>query len=497
MILRPYQLQAVEQLLTLRSDRPVLVMPTGSGKTVAICELIRQHHGPALVLAHRRELIHQARARLQAHGIHAGLILAGEPRSSLPVQVASIQTLARREYPPASLVIVDEAHHAIGPSYQAALGHYSARGAWIVGATATPFRLDGRGLSPTFTAIVAPVTVRDLIEQGSLLEPTVYAPQQPDLQGVKTQAGDFDQQQLGERMSSLTGNVLEHWLALARERKTVVFACNVAHSQALRDRFSAAGIPTAHLDGTTSPTDRDGVLSALRDGRIQVVTNCAILSEGWDLPALDCAVLARPTKSLCVHVQQVGRILRPAEGKTSALVLDHAGNHYRHGLISDEIEYSLDAPVRKAREARSFRQCLACYAIIALGPQACPQCGDVRISEPAVPSEQQGKLEKFVPPTREDKEAEYRRLVLIANERRYRLGWAKQQYRAKFHVWPVGLKHVDSLYECTLHEAHYVANVGYRCARCLRPCGTTSSTAQAAVRGGDPRGSPASPRLSH
>jgi DNA repair protein RadD len=482
LILRPYQLQAVEQVLALRHERPVLCQPTGSGKTVVLCELIRRHHGPALVLAHRRELIHQARARLAQHGIHAGLILAGEPRSALPVQVASIQTLARREYPLASLVIVDEAHHAVSQSYQAALGHYAARGAWIVGATATPFRLDGRGLSPTFTAIVAPVTVRDLVEQGSLLDPTVYAPQQPDLKGVATKAGDFDQQQIGERMSSLTGNILEHWLALARERRTVVFACNVAHSQALRDRFSAAGIPTAHLDGTTSTTDRDGVLSDLRDGRIQVVTNCAILSEGWDLPALDCAVLARPTKSLCVHVQQVGRILRPAEGKTSALVLDHAGNHYRHGLISDPIEYSLDAPVKKQREARSYRQCLACYAIIPLGPSACPQCGDVRISEPAVPSEQQGTLAKFVPPSREDKETEYRRLVLIANERRYRLGWAKQQYRAKFNVWPVGFKHIDALYECTLHVSHYVQNLGYRCARCLRPCGIGNATDQAAAR---------------
>jgi DNA repair protein RadD len=468
-VLRPYQQRAIELLYEHRAGRPLLALATGAGKTVCFAHVVRQFASQgcrALVVAHRRELIHQAHARLAALGIDAGLILAGERPSDRAVQVASIQTLARRDPPAAELVVVDEAHHAVGASYQRLLETYPR--SWIIGATATPFRLDGRGLGAIFTAIVAPVTVQELVDAGTLIAPTVYAPASPDLAGVRTVAGDFDGEQIAERMSGLTGNVVEHWLRLSPGRRTVAFAVNVDHSRAIVARFQAAGVAAAHLDGSSTTQERESVLADLRAGRITLVSNCNLFGEGWDLPALETAILARPTKSLCLHLQQVGRVMRAAEGKRGALVLDHAGNTHRHGLVTDPIEFSLDARVRK-ESAASHRTCRSCYAIVELAATSCPQCGASFAAADLitpVPSEAKGEL---VPITRVDKEAEYRVLVLHASAKRLKLGWARNAYRAKFQVWPRGFKDIDALYECPEHDPEVKPwPIGTRCKRCLR-----------------------------
>ncbi len=489
-MLRPYQQRAVELLYEHRAGRPLLALATGAGKTVCFAHVVRQFSDQgcrALVVAHRRELIHQAHGRLAALGIDAGLILAGERPSDRAVQVASVQTLARRDPPPAELVVVDEAHHAVGPTYQRLLETYPR--SWIIGATATPFRLDGRGLGSLFTAIVAPVTVADLVADGTLIAPTVYAPASPDLAGVRTVAGDFDGEQIAERMSGLTGNVVEHWLRLSPGRRTVAFAVNVEHSRALVSRFLDAGVKAAHLDGSSTTQERESVLAALRSGAVTLVSNCNLFGEGWDLPALETAILARPTKSLCLHLQQVGRVMRAAEGKQGALVLDHAGNTHRHGLVTDPIEFSLDAKVRREAVA-SHRTCRSCYAIVELAATSCPQCGASFAAADLitpVPQEQKGEL---VPITRVDKEAEYRVLVLHASAKQHRLGSARNAYRAKFGVWPRLMHHVEELYVCNKHEPEDKGwPVGVRCARCLRPLSQ--------IRVANPLGSPPRPGLAH
>lgn len=459
--LRDYQERAVSMLRDAHRDRPLACLPTGAGKTVIASHIIARFKGRVLFLVHRRELALQAQRRLLDHGVPSGLILGGEPVDPAQrVQIASIQTLARRDLPPAELLIIDEAHHAIADSWRELIDRYPD--AIVIGMTATPFRLDKRGLGRIFGKIIVPTTVRELVANGVLIEPKVYCAPPPDLKGVRKVAGEYHEGQLGERMCKLVGNVVEQWGKRAEGKRTVAFAVNVEHSKAICTEFLNAGIRAAHIDG--SMPDRDGVLADLADGRIDVLSNCMILGEGWDLPSLECAILARPTLSLTVHLQQVGRIMRACPGKDGAIVLDHAGNHHMHGLVTDEIDYELTDKARAAAPPRDFKTCPACWVICGISERVCPECGHVFSVAVEVPEHADGELEEFSP---EDRRAAYRDLVLTASTRGYKLGWARVQFKDRFHVWPRKMGDIDALYQCPEHTWE-VRQYGTVCARCLR-----------------------------
>ena len=455
MQLRDYQLNAIAELRRHLSDRPLCCLPTGAGKTSVASEIIRRvvNNGRrAVFLVHRRELVDQAVERLEQFGVKAGRILAGYPeRRTRPVQVASIPTLLKRDHWPADLVIVDECAHAVSASWQRCLERYD--GSWIIGLTATPIRLDGRGLGDLFGCIVEPVTTRQLIAQGYLVEPTVYAPPL-DLSGVRVRRGDYDLPQITERMSKLTGSITETWMRHARGLRTVVFAVNVDHSERIVQAFRDLGVRAEHIDGGTATRQRARTLRKLRSGRLDLVSNCMVLSEGWDLPALRCAILARPTKSLALFRQMVGRVMRPPG---PVVVLDHAGNHHEHGPVTDEIEWSLDTPERRAPTGGAVRTCLECYAIALPGATACPECGaPLSVRDEATPPEVHapGELVAFKP-TREDRLATYRDLVIAASVNERRLGWARNQYRTRFGVWPRGVRDIETeLYRCPTRGLH-------------------------------------------
>ena len=328
MELRPYQLDVVGEIEL--HERPLIVAPTGSGKTIIAAEIIRRAANKhILFIAHRRELIHQARDKLAEFGITAGVILAGEPRSPmLGIQVASIQTLWARcvrgaaDLPPADIVFIDEAHHARARTYRQIVQSYPD--AKIIGLTATPCRKDGRGLGGTFDVIIECPQVRALVDLGHLVRTLVFAPSTPDLKGVQTRQGDYVEAQLAARVDrpELVGDIVSHWHRLAERRKTVVFATSVAHSIHLKDEFIKTGVRAEHIDGKTPKDERGEILRRLSAGEIELVTNCMVLTEGWDQPDVACCVLARPTKSLGLYRQMVGRVLRPAPNKTDALILD-------------------------------------------------------------------------------------------------------------------------------------------------------------------------------
>jgi superfamily II DNA or RNA helicase len=226
--------------------------------------------------------------------------------------------------PPADLVVVDEAHHVLAQSYKRILEIYPR--AIVLGLTATPCRGDGRGLGNAFDVLIEAASVGDLVEQKYLVPTVVYAPVRPDLTGIQVKRGDYVEEQLAARMNTaqLVGDIVEHWHRLAGPRRTVVFATGVGHSRHIRDEFRRAGVLAEHLDGSTPTDERDRILAQLAAGQIDVVTNAMVLTEGWDSPSVSCLVLARPTKSLGLYRQMVGRVLRPAPGKTDALILDHA-----------------------------------------------------------------------------------------------------------------------------------------------------------------------------
>lgn len=490
MQLRPYQERAVSEVrAALRQYHSLcLALQVGGGKTVIASELIRLaalKGMRSLFLVHRIELVHQAAGRLQAFGIEPGIIKAGfTPRPSLPVQVACVPTLIKRAMPVADLVILDECHHGVSQSWASIVEHYRAAGSYVVGITATPQRLDGKPLGSCFEAIIEPVTTRELVDGGFLIAPTVFAPP-VDLRGVRTRLGDYSIPELAERMNPLCGHIIETWAARARGLRTVVFAVNIQHSMLIEEGFRQAGARVAHIDGKTPPRQRARVNAMLRAGDLDVVTQCALWTEGVDIPELGCIVVARPTKSLSLHRQMIGRVMRPSPGKTRALVLDHAGNYHAHGSILDEIEWSLTGPVRRVNDAAPVRTCKVCFAVLLPGVTACQECGAPVGAERGTPGiAGDGELIEITPepkPTTEQKRAEYERMVKLASARGSKLGSARHAFKARFGVWPQRYGDVErEHYICPQKVMEDVKSRNgewmiRRCANCLEKLGDLGS----------------------
>lgn len=464
--LRPYQTNVIAEFhrTTARFKRVILVAPTGAGKTVIGAEIIKDYvarHRTVLVLAHRREIVNQTRAKLREAGVWCGVIMAGADRleamPGAPVQVASVQTLDARamrgnrlELPPADLVVVDECHHATARTWRAILDAYPD--ATVLGLTATPCRADGKGLGAIFETMIECPGVGDLIELGFLVKPRVYAPAAPDLDGVATRQGDYVMAQLETAMDKdeLVADIVTTWLKYGERRPTVCFATGVGHSVHIRDRFVEAGARCEHIDGGTPNDERDEALDALAEGRIEVLTNCMVLTEGWDLPVTACCILARPTKQLGLYRQMVGRVLRPAPGKTDAVVLDHAGACFRHGLPEDPIVWQLseDRTARNAAHegrtgdhfgAPKFLECSQCGAVRE-GGKPCFTCGFLPVRRPdiVIPREGdlalvEGRKPGVVP---QDKPLWHASLAAIAIENGYKPGWIAHKFKEKFGHFP-------------------------------------------------------------
>jgi superfamily II DNA or RNA helicase len=386
-------LEAVDELegeYRFGKSAVLLVAPTGSGKTAVGCHFVKQavdQGKRCLWIAHRSELIRQASQRLaQDYRVRHGIIKAGvgdyDPR--FPVQIASVQTLARRKPIDAvGLLIVDEAHHATADTYLRIIESHPD--ALVLGLTATPWRLAGRQLGSLFDGIIAVANYPYLIEQGYLVRPRVFLPAEvPDFGNVRLLGGEFDEDQAAEIMErpKLVGDVLEQWRKHAasgdRPRSTILFACNVAHSRHLVGAFRQAGIAAEHLDAQVPEKEREAILDRLARGQTTVVSNVMLLSEGFDCPPVSCVVAARPTASRTLFIQMVGRALRPctATGKKDCIILDHAGNSFRHGLISEITSYDLDQGdfLDPSGVRPICKMCPICNAVVPQNARLCPEC---------------------------------------------------------------------------------------------------------------------------
>lgn len=462
--LRPYQRDVIERINTeiaAARRRILLVAPTGSGKTVIaaafIADAVRRGKR-VLFLAHRRELVTQASRKLHAAGIDAGIILPGYPmRLAEPVQVASIASLRARaissssiDMPVADIVVVDEAHHARARTYRRILQEYPH--AVVVGMTATPCRGDGRGLGNVFDVLVECPDVAELTDAGWLVRAKMYAPTTPDLDGVRIRQGDYDEGQLAERMDKpqLVGDIVEHWHKLAQRRSTIVYTTSVAHSAHLRDEFRRGGVLAEHIDGSTPTEERDGILARLARGEVEIVCNCMVLTEGFDAPDVGCLVLARPTKSLGLYRQMIGRGLRSARSKTDCIILDHAGAVFTHGLPDDPIAWTLHEDGRAENKAHATRgtyggppklvDCPECHAVRFQG-RPCTICGWQPRPKPTAVEVIDGDLgrverDRSIVATVLDQRRFYAQLLYIAGERGYQRGWAGHKFREKFGAWP-------------------------------------------------------------
>lgn len=447
--LRPYQSRATEDCRAAyrQGQRAVvLVMPTGAGKTMTASTVV---HGaaakgnPTWWLTHRRELASQASQTFHSLGIPHGTVQAGHVSDPYAmVQVASIQTIARRikDLPPPNLIVFDETHHIGAATWDHLFHAFPA--AKILGLTATPWRLDGQGLGRWFGTMVEGPTTAELIAEGSLSEYRLFAPATPDLSGVATAAGDYQRGALAKAMDKpqIVGDAIGHYRRLCSGRRAVVFAAGVENSRHIVDQFRSAGIPAEHVDGAMDNVERDAAVDRFRRGETLVLSNSDLFGEGFDVPAIEAAILLRPTKSLSLYLQQVGRALRPAPGKSEAIILDHAGNSLTHGLPDDAREWSLEDRERKKRaEAPSVavRQCGECFFVYRPAPR-CPQCGhvaqvakrEIEVVEGTLAEVDQVAMKRI----ERREEAACHTLAdwqALAAKRGYKSGWAFHRYQAR------------------------------------------------------------------
>lgn len=455
--LRPYQQDAIERVReAFRSGKraPLLVAPTGAGKTVMfgfVASRTAAGGKRVLILAHRKELIRQASGKLRETGVPHGIIAPGFTATPDFVQVASVQTLGRRladpRYLPPDLIVVDEAHHAAAGQWRDVIAAYPD--ARVLGVTATPERLDGKGLGREaggiFDALVIGPAVSDLIEAGFLSRARVFAPsERPDLSGIRTVGGDYQAGALDDAMRKpqLVGDAIAHYARHAPGKPAILFSPSVAHAEAMAEAFRAAGWRSVAASGTTPATERDAAIRGLATGAVQVLCSCDLISEGLDVPAVAAVILMRPTKSLGLYLQQVGRGLRPAPGKEHLVVLDHAANTLTHGPVDMPREWSLAGREKKKRkgqeeEVEAARQCPACFAVHAPAP-SCPECGHTYEAKAREIQHVEGELAdvtdslaakwgKHIPLGTVLKQASDEDLAAIAKARGYKPGWVRHQ----------------------------------------------------------------------
>lgn len=465
--LRNYQLDTVCDLRQAYANgfkAPLLQSPTGSGKTVIFCfitESAVKRNLRVMILVHRKELIRQSSDALYNLGIYHGIIAPRHPFTTEPVQIASVQTLVHRldRIIPPDLVIIDECHHSAAGSWQKILNHlFDAR---LLGVTATPLRLDGKGLGKpegVFDTLIEGPTMRWLIDNGYLSQPVVYVPKNDlDLSGIRRKFGDYEKKELAFRVDKpkITGSCVEHYLKICPGTPAIAFCASVVHAQHVSEAFNSAGVPSECLTGTDNDSDRQYRLDALADGRIKVLTSVEVISEGLDIPVCTTAILLRPTQSLTVYLQQVGRCLRPHPDKKCSYILDHVGNVIRrdkdgaivsgHGFPDADRTWSLEGGGRTAKRDTeplvNISQCLKCYAVFPLYLARCPECSSERILKPREVEEVAGELEKLTPEEIMRDKIQRRRdqgqceslaeLVELGKKRGHEPGWAYHVHKAR------------------------------------------------------------------
>lgn len=400
MKLREYQSAAIQSIYDwfgAGKQAPLIVTPTGSGKSVILAEFIRRacteyHDTQILVVTHVKELVEQDANAIKRVWPHApvGIYSAGLGKRQLkPVTVASIQSIYNKPqfHGRFDLIIVDEAHlipHKSDGMYRKLLDACLAANEHtkLIGLTATPYRLDSgvlhEGEGALFDGISYEANVADLIEQGFLCRLTSKHGDDVDLGGVKVTAGEYNLGQLGERMSAM--KLVEHHANTIVKRCAsrgawLIFCVTVEHASQMAAALMRRGIAASYVSGEMSNAERDAKIAAFKSGELRALVNCSILTTGFDHPATDAVVMLRPTLSPGLYVQMVGRGLRLHESKSDCLVLDFGGNVRRHGFI-DQVSAPRKGKKGPPGEA-PVKKCPQCESLISIMSQTCPECGHV------------------------------------------------------------------------------------------------------------------------
>jgi superfamily II DNA or RNA helicase len=447
--LRPHQSRAIaliRQSLGKGLKRVVCEAPTGFGKTLTAAKIIEgsMAKGKRVIFtAPAVSLIDQTVSAFEAEGLtDIGVMQASHPRTdpTAALQVASVQTLARRDIPEAALIIVDECHLRAKVIEKLMKERDDV---FFIGLSATPW---AKGMGLLWQDKVTPCEIGDLIEAGYLSRFTAFAPDIPDMSGVKTVAGDYSEAGSADVMEgkALMASVVETWLERGENRPTLLFGVNRQHAKNLHDAFERAGVAVAYCDAFTDVVERQIIERRFRSGEVKIACSVRTLTTGVDWP-VSCIIDAAPTKSEMLHVQKIGRGLRVNDGTEDLLILDHAGNSLRLGLVTDIRHPTLDRtpPGEKQRKEpgeKLPKECANCAALhVGL---TCPFCGHERKPVAGVETVDGELVQitgKKAKPTKEEKQAFYSMALWMADERKYKKGWAANKYREKFGVWPRSL----------------------------------------------------------
>jgi DNA repair protein RadD len=450
-------LTAIRASLAAGNLRPMVMSPTGSGKTViAEHAIAMQLLGETLVriqvegkgrvafVVPRLELIRQTIDRFRSVGLTDIGVVQGDHPLRNPharIQICSAQTLSRRELPDVDLVIVDEAH----------LMHKSIF-RWMkdkpdlpfIGLSATPW---AQGLGKYYDDLIIVTTTQELIDKKRLCDFKAYSHGlEANLSSVDTVAGEFHQQQLGAVMDDavLVGDVVSTWQEKGENRPTFLFAVNCDHARHLYERFIEAGVGAAYMDGDTLPDERRDIFARFRAGAVKVICSVGVLTTGVD-EDVRCIIDAQPTRSQILHVQKIGRGLRTAPGKDFLLVLDHAGNHLRLGRVTDIFHGKLHDGTPKAEAERKAEKgeplpklCPECKAVISKRDETCPQCGH-RFTAYTKIRHQDGELvllgsgeQGRIGPTELERQTFYRECLGHGRDKGWKPGAAYYQFPGKY-----------------------------------------------------------------
>ena len=442
--LRDYQSELIKrtyQSMATGHRRPLVVSPTGSGKTAMFAWMADKAQLKGSVvwfLVHRKELYDQTLETFERFLI---------PMKSVYIGMVGQVCRNSKQFPEPDLIIYDEAHHAEANTWRKITAQHPE--AWVVGLTATPCRLDGKPLGKTFDDLIVGVDTAELIKTGYLAD-YKFITSEISLSGLGIVRGDYDQQQAAEQLMqrAVYGDVIETYQKYANEFKAIYFCATIEHSKAMADAFTDAGIIAEHFDGTTPAKQRKQIVQRFRSGKTQILTNVDRIGEGFDMPDCDAVGMLRPTQSLSLYLQQAGRSLRPRENKT-AVIIDHVGNLNRHGTPSDKRQWSLTETVKPNRPKNpdgsfQIRQCTECYAVYQSTITVCPVCGieyqaqgdELREMEHIRMQELDRikfaqEQEYFRTPEALENARTYSELCAVAKARGYKVGWAYHRAKQK------------------------------------------------------------------
>lgn len=444
MPLRPYQIDlenGVRQAYREGYRSPCIVLPCGGGKSVIIADIAKQTTAKGnrvLFLVHRRELCDQIRNTFTRWGVNMRLC-----------DIMMVQTAARRlgKIPEPKLIITDENHHCLANTYRKIYDYFSD--CRRVGVTATPVRLNGDGLGDVNDKLIIGVSAKWLIANNCLAPYDYYAPSIVDLSGAKISRGEFDTSSVEKLVlkKAVFGDVVSYYRKLADRKQAICYCTSIRHSIEMAAAFCSAGIEAEHIDGSTPKAERDEIVRKFKNGAIDILCNVDLISEGFDVPDCECAILLRPTQSLTLYIQQAMRCMRYRPGKR-AIIIDHVGNYARHGLPDDDRQWTLAKKDHSKKTEKSetdedtVTQCPACFLTFHTRDEfgeivrVCPYCGaEIPVKERKEIEQKEAKLEKIegfcIDYSDPDSCKSYNELLLYAKKHGYKPGWAYYQARKR------------------------------------------------------------------